>query len=326
MIPFNTHEELISILICSRDRRKDLEHLTTELKQIAFDRTLEIVVVEETDEPVSIDSVRYVSHPVANRGIPYARNLALSNANGKIIVFLDDDCLIHENWLDNLLMPFQDDSIVGVQGGVCVPEETNSIGWAESILGIPGGGILRIYKAKGKVQETREISTLNCAYRRWVVNKVGGFEKQLKITGEDYLLAKQVCNYGRCVFVPDAMVSHKARGNLLNIWHWFVRRGRAEIDVIQTGKQKDTTLWTVLRSSLFVKLLFLILIATVFTGQLVFLTLAFMSVYTLLQLARYYGAWRFSGAPIQALVLLPVVKVTMDIAMDWGRFRGMIFD
>jgi GT2 family glycosyltransferase len=326
MISLKNKEDLISVLICSKDRRQDLEHLAAELKQIASDHSLEIVVVEETDEPIPIDSVRYVSHPVANRGIPYARNLALSNANGRIIVFLDDDCLIHENWLDNLLMPFQEGSIVGVQGGVCVPDETNSIGWAESILGVPGGGIRRIYQAKGKVQETREISTLNCAYRSWAINKVGGFEKQLKITGEDYLLAKQVCNYGRCVFVPDAMVSHKARGKLLNIWHWFIRRGRAEIDVIRTGKQRDTTYWTVLRSSLIVKLFFLILITTVLTDQLFFLTLAFLSLYTLLQLARYHGAWRFSGAPLLALVLLPVVKVTMDIAMDWGRFRGIVFD
>jgi GT2 family glycosyltransferase len=326
MTPPKTKEELISILICSRDRREDLEHLAAELKQIAFDHSLEIVVVEETDEPIPIDGVRYVSHPVANHGIPYARNLALSNANGRIIVFLDDDCLIHENWLDNLLMPFQNDSIVGVQGGVCVPDETNPIGWAESILGVPGGGILRIYQAKGEVEETREISTLNCAYRRWVINKVGGFEKQLKITGEDYLLAKQVCNFGRCMFVPDALVSHKARGNLLKIWHWFVRRGRAEIDVIRTGKQKDTTYWTVLRSSLSVKLSFLILITAVFPGQLVLLTLAFLTVYTLLQLGRYHRAWRFSGAPLLALVLLPIVKMIMDIAMDWGRFRGIVID
>lgn len=319
-------DELISILICSRDRRQDLEHLVAELKQIAFDHFLEIVVIEETDEPIPIDGVRYFSHPVANRGIPYARNLALSNASGRIIIFLDDDCLIHDSWLDNLLIPFQDDSVVGVQGGVRVPDETNSIGWTESILGVPGGGIRRIYQAKGKVQETREISTLNCAYRRWVIDEVGGFEKQLRIAGEDYLLAKQACNYGRCVFVPDAMVSHKARGSLRNIWHWFVRRGRAEIDVIRTGKQKDTTFWTVLRSSLIVKLFFLILISTVFTSQLIFLTCLFLSAYILLQLARYHGAWRFSCAPILALFLLPIVKLTMDSAMDWGRFRGIAFD
>ena len=210
-------KDLISILICSRDRRNEMELLVAEIQRLDSPYTLEIVAVEETDSPRPIEGVKYVAHPVANRGIPYARYLALSNANGRIIIFLDDDCIIREGWLDNLLRPLNDDSIVGVQGGVCVPDDTNPLGWAESILGLPGGGIRRVHLSKGKTQDTREISTLNCAYRRWVIDEVGGFEKQLKITGEDYLLAKQACNYGRCVYVPDAMVSHKARGTLRNI-------------------------------------------------------------------------------------------------------------
>ena len=326
MIPVKTKEELISILICSRDRRQDLENLAADLKQIAFDRPLEIVVVEETDDPIPIDGVRYVSHPVANRGIPYARNLALDNANGSIIVFLDDDCLIHEDWLDSLLMPFQDDSVVGVQGGVCVPDETNPLGWAESILGLPGGGIRRVHLSKGKTQDTREISTLNCAYRRWTIDEVGGFEKRLKITGEDYLLAKQVCNLGRCVFVPAAMVSHQARGSLRKIWHWFVRRGRADIDVLRTGKQQDTNFAKVLRGSLTVKLLLLGILGVIFPNLIIVLILSYILAYIFLQYARYHKTWQFSRASFFALVLLPVVKLTMDVAMDWGRFRGIVFD
>jgi len=53
-----------------------------------------------------------------------------------------------------------------------------------------------VIQAEGEIQETREISTLNCAYRRWVIHQVGGFVKQLKITGEDFVLAKQACQYG----------------------------------------------------------------------------------------------------------------------------------
>ncbi len=317
---------VISILVCSRGRRRDLENLVNTLKRAVTKRQFEIVAVEETDEADPIGGIRYIAHPVANRGIPYARNLALANARGEIVVFLDDDCVIHEGWLDNLLKPFNDASIVGVQGGVCVPRSTNVIGWAESILGVPGGGITRVWQAKGRVEDTREISTLNCAYRRWVIDKIGGFERRLKITGEDYIFAKQACDYGRCVFVPDAMASHKARGTLRKIWHWFVRRGRAEVAVILTGKQQDTTFWTVFKGSLTVKLLILIAAAVAFSDWIGFLIASCFSAYIFLQYARYNNAWRFSKAPLMALVLLPLVKVTMDMAVDWGRFRGLIFD
>jgi GT2 family glycosyltransferase len=286
----------------------------------------ELVIVEETDNPVPIEGTKYVSHPIANRGIPFARNLALQNATGELLVFLDDDCMITEGWLDRLLEPFADDSVIGVQGGVTVPKSTNALGWVESILGFPGGGIRRVIEAKGEIQDTREISTLNCAYRASVVERIGGFEKELKLTGEDYILAKRACRFGRCLFVPEAIVYHEARGGFRRIWQWFTRRGRAEIDVIRVGKQNDTTILTVLRSSLCTKLALVLALGLFVADSVTLLFVLALVLFFLLQYARYYKAWRHSEATLKALVVLPIVKITMDAAMDWGRLRGILFD
>lgn len=316
----------ISILIVSHDRRNDLERLVVDLHEMTTSYAFEIIVVEETDHPVPIDGVRYVPHPVANLGISYARNLALAHASCDILVFLDDDCILHDGWLDTLLAPFEDQSVIGVQGGVSVPDSTNAIGWAETILGFPGGGFRRILKAKGGKEKTIEISTLNCAYRKSIVDKVGGFVKSLKFGGEDYVLAKQACRYGDCLFIPQAMVSHHTRGKLSKIWHWFIRRGRAEVDVIKSGTQKETTVWTLARGSLTTKLLCLLLLCAFFphfTGYFFFGAFVY---YILLQYVRCYRIWRASNAPVRAFILLPVVKFTMDVAVDGGRLRGLVFD
>ncbi len=316
----------VSILVCSKDRHKDLERLAEHLKGLTSVYPFEIVIVEETNHPAPIEGTRYISHPVANRGIPYARNLALAGATGELIVFLDDDCLICEGWLDRLLEPFRDNSIVAVQGGVSVPENSNAVGWAETLLGVPGGGFRRVLQAHDRLQETREVSTLNCAYRRSVIDKIGGFEKQLKITGEDYLLAKQACSYGKCLFIPAALVHHTPRGNLINIWHWFHRRGRAEVAVIRTGKQKDMGYGTLIRSSLLIKIFLLILLGTLSLDLFVFWVLAALGAYALVQYCRYFKPWRLSRASGYALMILPLVKLTMDVAIDSGRGRGLIFD
>jgi GT2 family glycosyltransferase len=325
MIPNNTNNEFVSILICSRDRRKALEALVTSLMRMQTEHPFEVIVVEETDNPVPIEGTTYVPHPTANRGIPYARNLALANAKGKITVFLDDDCTIHSGWLDSLLEPFKDDSVVGVQGGVTVPDDTNAIGWVEAILGFPGGNIRRVLEAEGKIQETREISTLNCAYRRWVIDKLGGFDGRLKLGAEDYLLAKRVFSYGRCLFVPDAIISHESRGNLMRIWHWFVRRGRAEIGLVRTGNQKMTTFRTVFKGSLSTKVLLLVIIGIMFSDWIAYLICISCLLYFFLQYVRYYKTWRQCQSTITPLLLIPIVKLTMDLAMDWGRFRGIVF-
>lgn len=188
------HNGAVSVLVCSKGRRTSLENLVTSIRKIHHRAIPEIVVVEETAHPKPIDGTRYIAHPIANLGIPFARNLALANATGQIIVFVDDDCILADSWLDALIEPIlEDKTVVGTQGGVTVPETSNAIGWAESLLGFPGGGITRVLQANGQHRRTKEVSTLNCAYRRLVLEKTGGFNERLKVGGEDYLLAKQAC-------------------------------------------------------------------------------------------------------------------------------------
>ena len=311
----------VSILICSRERRKELESLVIELKRMDTSFSYEIVIVEETDCNSPIDGVHYVGHPLADRGIAYARNLALAHARGSFIVFIDDDCAISEHWLDELLEPFKDASIIGVQGGVRVPPTSNAVGWAESLLGFPGGGIRRIFDSCGRIKKTREISTLNCAYRKEIIERIGGFDDRLKYGGEDYLIAKQACDHGCCVFVPNALVIHRPRGSFAHIWTWFVRRGRAEIDVIKTNKQADTDFLSLLKSSLYFKLGLIIPLGAVFGPWLFGLVL--MS-YSIVQTARVYAAYRSHGIHPRVLLVLPLVKLIMDMAQDWGRIQGMI--
>ena len=316
---YKPEKDLVSILICSRDRRRALEALGKDLLSLETKFHLEIVAVEETNDPVPIQNITYVSHPVADRGIPFARNLALAHARGEIIVFLDDDCIIHDGWLNEILEPFKDDSVVGVQGGVTLPHDTNPIGWVETLLGFPGGGHRRILEAKGAIQETREISTLNCAYRRWVFEKVGGFQKELKYTGEDYVFAKQACDLGRCLFVPNALVSHEARGSFGNIWRWFVRRGRADIDVIRIGGWKRRAIAWLLRSSIVLKALTVLILSHLFLGNALLWLVIGLLCYGFIQMGRLYKIWKQVRLPIDVILFAPFVKLTMDLAIDWGR-------
>jgi GT2 family glycosyltransferase len=314
----------ISILICSRDRRSDLEKIVQDLKLMNTSYQFDVIVVEETNDPVLIDGVVYISHPVKNLGFPYARNLSISQSTGEIMVFVDDDCQVKEGWLDKLLRPFEDNSVIGVQGGVVVPDGTNAVGWTESILGFPGGGFKRIIKSGGVVQDTIEISTLNSAYRREGVEAVGGFNNSLKWGGEDYLLAKKVCHYGKLLFVPDALVAHRARGDLSSIWHWFVRRGQAEIGVVRSKDYAGSSWGSILRSSLTFKLFVISLLWLFLSVELIYIIPCVFFLYSILQYYRNFFVWRRSQAPLESFLIIPFVKLTMDLAADAGRFKGIL--
>lgn len=284
----------------------------------------DIIVVEETDEPRPIEGVRYFPHPVKNLGFPYARNLSIEKSRGEILVFVDDDCQIQDEWLDNLVRPFKDPSVVGVQGGVTVFDGSNAIGWAESILGFPGGGIRRIIDSGGVAQETIEISTLNSVYRRWVIEAVGGFNNRLKWGGEDYLLAKKACQYGKCLFVPDALVAHRVRGDLSSIWHWFVRRGQAEIGVVRSQEYAGASRTSILTRSLTVKLVLVSLLCLFFSGGLIYIVSIFCFFYLLVQYFRSFPVWKKSKAPFKSFLIIPFVKLVMEFAVDVGHLKEIL--
>lgn len=317
----------VSVLVCSKGRRTSLEKLVTSIRRMHHGAIAEIVVVEETDHPEPIDGTRYIAHPVANRGIPFARNMALESATGDILVFVDDDCTLTDGWLEKLIAPIQrDKTIVGTQGGVSVPDSANAVGWAESLLGFPGGGITRVLQANGKPHRTGEISTLNCAYRHGVLEKIGGFEQMLRLGGEDWLLAKQACEYGACVFVPEALVTHEPRRTLGAIWKWFIRRGRADVDLLRTKKGKDLPWWPFIRSWFLLKVSAVVLAGAYLPYGAIFVAAVFCLLYPGVQYVRYFRWWRNSRAPLKALIVLPVVKFVMDVAIDVGRIRGVAFD
>ncbi|HIE14849.1 TPA: glycosyltransferase, partial [Candidatus Bathyarchaeota archaeon] len=237
----NTDLPNVSILISTKNRRGELKKAIDSIKDLDYPNyKLEIVVVEETDEPQKIDGVVYIPIPVKNRGYGYTRNVAVKNASNEILVFTDDDCMVAKDWLKEIVSPLiKDKGIVGVTGGVLVKNCT-AIGYCENVLGFPNGGLMRIHNSKGNIVETQELSTCNCAYRREIFEKVGLFRTDTKYGGEDYEFAKRICRHYPCVFHPKAIVYHKPRGSLKKIFRWFVRRG---INEWFLGKMKIHNIW-----------------------------------------------------------------------------------
>jgi len=312
--------ESISILVCTRDRRDMLNALLADLGKQDYAGQYEIIVVEETDDPSPPAGVSYVPHPMLNKGIAFARNMAIEHATGDVVVFVDDDCRVSPDWLRRLVRPLEDAGVLGMQGGVTVPQETNAIGWAESVLGFPGGGVGRIHRARGQLQDTIEVSTLNAAYRRSVIAEVGGFPVAARFGGEDYLLAKCVAGRGRLVFVPDAVVRHVARGSVPAIWHWFERRGMAEFELWRSGMApQDYGRWMI-RSSLSIKLLPFVLLCW-------WSMLPLLAMIALIVVSNMWRERWVVGSPeipLAAWFWLPWVRMLMAVGSDVGRVRAWL--
>lgn len=313
----------LSIIICTKDRPEELERAIASIRTSGpMGRQAEIVVVEESSVPQPLPGVRYIHLTEGCRGFGYARNQGVSEAGGDLLVFMDDDCEAEEGWLEALLKPLMDQKmVVGVAGAVSV-RNCGVVGLAENILGFPGGGLRYRHQASGKVTPTKYLSTCNCAYRRSVLLEVGGFQEEAKFGGEDFLLAERVTNLGLCLFVPQAVVYHQTRDRFTKVFWWFIRRGRSESMIARLTNNRIQFATFLVRSSWTIRMLLLVIVMVQWpTVMLMVLPLAGI-VYGCIILWRFRFALQYPKFR-KAWLIVPLVKLTMDVGSDIGRWMGM---
>jgi GT2 family glycosyltransferase len=310
----------VSVLICTKDRREDVARALASLRAAGVEREgVEIVVVEETVLPLPIAGVRYVPLPPEGRGFAHVRNRAVDAAKGSLLVFVDDDCEVERGWLDALLAPMADPAVAGTAGAVLV-RDCNAVGYAENILGFPGGGLRYLAAAGGRVVPTRFLSTCNCVYRRAAIEAVGGFSPLASLGGEDSLLAERVSARWPCRYAPGAVVYHKPRQRLAAIFPWFVRRGRAELRILPGKPRPGAVLLALARGSTLLRAAALALVLAWLPWPVALTLPAALALYYAMLLGRFAFAWRYPTHR-RGFWLAPLVRVIADAGAEAGRLR-----
>lgn len=166
----------LSIIIPTYRREKTLcntiDSIKLELsKSNLCDGDYELIVVDQTKNHTSevssylqrqIETVsffKYVYEDVAN--LPNARNVGLSHASGDIILFLDDDVLLHESFFDNLMLTYQQH-----------PEVSSVVGSAV-LKTEDGKNILLDSESNAKLVLRKFLTLMFCGKKASVISRFG---------------------------------------------------------------------------------------------------------------------------------------------------------
>ena len=108
-----------SVIIAAYNAQETVGECLRSIANQSF-KDFEAIVVddESTDRTAEVakefPKVRVLRQKHAGPAV--ARNLGAKAAKGRIVVFTDSDCIAEKNWLAEMLKPFDDASIAGVQG------------------------------------------------------------------------------------------------------------------------------------------------------------------------------------------------------------------
>jgi len=111
----------VSIIICTAGRPKDLQVCLEHINAMKY-LPEEIVVVDNMPGNADMQllkqntgsRIKWVDEP--RKGLDIARNTGLRNASCDIIAYVDDDVVVHENWLLNIWKSYQENDIQATTG------------------------------------------------------------------------------------------------------------------------------------------------------------------------------------------------------------------
>ena len=178
------------------------------------DRTREIAG-EYTENIITAD--------VKSPGI--ARNMGVKNSDADIVAFIDADTTAPGNWLETIAENFEKYPGLIALGGVLKPRDPRPIDTfvfkITSDLWYRFTAIFGIY----------QLGTPNCAYKRDVFLKAGGFDESLSML-EDTELSIRISKYGKVRIDKNLYTYNSARRFVQEGYHTvFFRYVRAYFDL-----------------------------------------------------------------------------------------------
>ena len=203
-----------SVIIPAYNSEKSLgKCLESVLSQCGAGK-FEVIVVDDGSTDSTAEIVRKFRGvkllQQENAGPAAARNNGVRAAVGDIIVFTDDDCIAEKNWLKEMLAPFKDTEVSGVQGAYRTRQ-------GELMARFSQLEIEYRYKRLRRKKFIDFIGSYSAAYRKKDFLGVGGFDTRFKIaSGEDPDFSFRLSEKGKkLVFNPRAIVYHRHDVSLL---------------------------------------------------------------------------------------------------------------
>ncbi len=224
-----TNKPKISVVICAYNAASCIQGILDSLKKQAF-TDFEIVVANDgsTDNTAAIAKAagaRVID--MEHRGLSAARNAGINNSRADIVAIIDADCHASPQWLAEIYKEIESGETV-VTGDTHIPRST-FLGDCISGLGYPGGGHLGFENMwpVDKNGYTTHLAGGNCAFRKDVIQSLGGFNEKLTITGDDVYLSMKILQSGlKIKYNPEMIMTHDARTSIRSFLRWHYSRGK----------------------------------------------------------------------------------------------------
>ncbi|MGL5870735.1 glycosyltransferase family 2 protein [Clostridium chrysemydis] len=246
----------VSVIICTYNRSKILEECIVSLKENnnEYEDMYEIIVVDNNSKDNTAECVKKLQEKYENiryvfedeQGLSCARNRGIKEATKDIVTFIDDDVIVHKDYIKYIIKYFKEN-----QDSICGAGKINTI-WGNQRPKWFNDGFFSIIGETKYGDKFRELVGNeypyggNMFFKKYIFKEVGEFDTNLGVSGDKIVMGEEVdlcsrikAKNSRIFYEPRAVVDHRVHINKVNkdyILKRWDEEGKA------TGKIARTTL------------------------------------------------------------------------------------
>jgi GT2 family glycosyltransferase len=215
----------ISVVVCTYHGHATLDDCLEGLAAIDYP-DYEVIIVNDGSSPlVAAIAEKYEARllNIPHSGLSAARNVGMDAATGEIIAYTDDDARPDPHWLQFLAHTFVTTDYAAVGGPNIPPPARDALAYC--VAHAPGGPVHVLTSDR----DAEHIPGCNMAFRKTVLQSLGGFDAQFRVAGDDVDLCWRLTDSGYKIgFNPGAMVWHHRRQTIGTYWKQQSGYGKAE--------------------------------------------------------------------------------------------------
>jgi GT2 family glycosyltransferase/glycosyltransferase involved in cell wall biosynthesis len=226
----------LTIAICTYNRAAELTVCLRALQELGYPARHDVLVVDNSDDPAQLTAneelaselkgARYLRS--APPGLSRARNVALAEAEGDVVAFLDDDAACQDGWAEAVLEAFEDGGVVCAGGPILPRWDSPAPAWLDGEL-LQALAVMDLGTRARDLDAAESLYGANIAFRRPALQGIGGFAVDLGRSKADLLgdeeidVQRKLRSLGRIRWAPRARVLHSIRSDRCSL-DWFLRR------------------------------------------------------------------------------------------------------
>ena len=194
----------VSVVISAHNESNNINQLLKGLNQQNYpNNKFEIIIANDRSTDDTLEKLTSLSNKIQNLKIvdikktennwsskKWALNKCIKKAVGEIILQTDADCFHNEKWIENMVMPFDNDNTGFVAGPSYIGVQNNFV---NELLKLESIAQESFSYANSKRQLYLSCTARNIAYRKKVFDEVEGYNNIAHInSGDDDLLLHKI--------------------------------------------------------------------------------------------------------------------------------------